>query len=114
MQEVPHVFYYHHGTKLANNLKIFLGGGMSAKFKFGFAEKKIYGMNQFLRKYVVREGYIMFFKYCGNSDFQISVYDTACVNHLRHCCGTYRFEDFMFPSCSEEVIEIDDSFDVKS
>lgn len=95
--------------KIANKLKILIGSGMTTEFNFSYAEKKIYGMSYFLRKYRVHDGYLLIFKYLSDSAFELSVYDTQCMNHFRDCYGNYRFDDFMFPSEDDEVIEISDS-----
>lgn len=71
-------------------------------------------MHCFLKKYEVHENFVLIFNYAGNSEFELSVYDTQCMNNFCNCYDGYRFEDLMFPSCDEGVIEIFESMDVIS
>lgn len=103
------VFAEKYGDTLTKQLKIFLGDGMTTTFNYIKYERKIHGLHIFFKKYDVLDGYVIFFDYIGDSSFKVSIYDSQNTNHLRHCDGGYRFEDFTLPYLASDIIQISDN-----
>lgn len=93
---------------IGNIKTVELGGGYSTKFKYCSREKKIYGLQRFIRKYDIDEDYILFFKYTGDSTFALTVLDYQCMNHFRDIKGYFHFEDFLYPPIDMEIVNISD------
>lgn len=106
LQELPRVFHNNYGHSLDDVINIQLGGGFGAKFKYCSQSKKIHGLIRFIGKYCIKDDYVLFFNYLGNSTFEVSVYDCQHMNHFRDIVGYLRFEDFMNPPYDTEVVDV--------
>lgn len=106
--ELPLVFRRNYGESLNNILDIDLGGGYSTKFSYCRATKKIHNLKLFIRKYQIKDKYVIFFDYVGYSKFSVTVYDHQCMNHFRDMYGDIRLQDYLYPPIEADVVELSD------
>lgn len=105
---LPRLFTNNYGHTLSDTLEIELGGGFSTKVYYCGLNKKIYGLDRFIKKYYIDDEYVFVFNYLGQSKFALSVYDSQCMNHLRDEEGNVRMKDFIYPLDDREIVFVSD------
>lgn len=69
-----------HGEDMAEDIALGLTNGKEFLAKFDVGKNRISGLKKFFRQYSIYEKSVVFFKFCGQSRFQVSVYDTSGID----------------------------------
>lgn len=77
------------GTELERNITFKSSDGNVFHGNYNSAENEIYGLNEIFSTYEVYHNCVILFEYVGVSTFNISIFDSQNMDHLKDVNGEY-------------------------
>lgn len=74
----PRLFVQMYGTELKNKMNLLLSNGEKLCVNYCRRGNLIYGLEEF-DTYCIKEDFIIFFDYLGNSQFYVSMFGRSCM-----------------------------------